>query len=59
MSKFKFKKPEKDKEKLVTFTLRMPEELNKRLKDFAEEEEASINEILLQMIEKCLQDNNA
>lgn len=59
MPKFKFKKPEKDKEKMVTFTLRMPEELNLRLKKFADSEEASINEVLLQMIDKCLKDNNA
>ena len=59
MPKFKFKKEEKDKDKMVTYTLRMPKELNSRLKGLAKDNDASMNEVLLQMIEKCLKDSNS
>lgn len=54
MAKFKPKKDEQDNE--TSMTLRLSESLHKRLKKYCKKEEISINKMVAQMIEHCLED---
>lgn len=58
MAKFK---PQKEKKKQeVAITVRLPEDLHKRLDKYAKKENfKTLNKLVLQMIEHCLNENNA
>lgn len=54
MAKFKPEKNEQDNE--TSMTLRLSETLHKRLKKYCKQEDISINKMVAQMIEHCLDD---
>ncbi|EPZ52084.1 HicB family protein [Bacteriovorax sp. BAL6_X] len=55
MAKFK---PKKESSEDVAVTLRLPKELHSVLKAYAENEELSLNKMIVQMIEHCLEEAN-
>lgn len=56
MAKFKPKKEGKQQE--VAITVRLPEDIHKRLAKFSDKEDLSINKMITQMIEHCLNEAN-
>lgn len=56
MAKFKPKKDSKQQE--VAITVRLPENIHKRLTKFSDKEDLSINKMITQMIEHCLNEAN-